>query len=939
VTERRKHLVLVAVILAALAGVAALAVPGSPWQKKPVLGLDLQGGLEVVLKAVPPKGHKLTAEDLSRSVAIMRNRVDALGVGEQEIRTQDPDQIVIQLPGVKDPERVAEVIGSTAQMEMYDLETSLAGPSISQNFPVPSESLYDLLSSASTTALTGDTAKNGRPGQWYLFKNKKLVAGPLPSKEAILKTKAAKAAGITSAAKLPKAYKLLAVPGKTKVVVCDATAPVCPGVGTVPAQTYYYLFKFQPEDKATPIPQMTGKDLKLSGTRQDFDTSPGGGGLPIVSLQFTKEGSKRFAAITKAEAQRGKLLTNLQGQGQQITQHFAIVLDNKIRSFPQIDWQEYPNGISGSNGAQISGLDSLTEAKDLALVLQTGALPVNFQQLSATTVSATLGKDSLREALIAALVGFSIVAVFLLIFYRFLGLVAVLGLGIYAAFLYAAILIFNVTLTLPGFAGMILTIGVAADANVVIFERIKEEARAGKSVRAAIAAGYGKGFHTIIDANVVTVITALVLFAVATAGVKGFALLLLIGTALSLVTAVAATRAMLGLLAGFKWFSSPRFMGAAGETSPRWIQQDFMGKRRIWFAISGVIAAVALGALVFQGLNLGIDFKGGTQVTFSTPAAHAVGDIRSEAAKFGHADAVIQGRGTAQGGDHYRDFQIRTESLDPREQGALSAGLRRDLQVQKLEVRNVSSSFGRQIAFSAITAILVSLLLIVVYIMVRFPGWRFAVPVIVALVHDIFITVGIYALTGREVTAATVAAVLTVLGYSMYDTIIIFDRVRENLPLMRRSAFATIANVSIWETLVRSLATTFITLLPVASLLILGGATLKDFAFALLIGIGSGAYSTIFIATPLLTILKEREPEFARRIGEGHIDKSVASGVLHDAEAAAAAAPTPTLLPEPVAAPAADGDGDGDGAAARAAGDRHERRRQRRSTRPHGRAR
>src|SRR5213079_423597 len=230
--------------------------------------------------------------------------------------------------------------------------------------------------------------------------------------------------------------------------------------------------------------------------------------------------------------------------------------------------------------------------------------------------SATLGKSSLTEAWHAALVGLIVVALFLLVLYRFLGLVAVFGLAIYAAFLYAAILLFNVTLTLPGFAGLILTIGVAADANVVVFERIKEEVRAGKSVRAAIAAGYGKGFHTILDANVVTAITALVLFLIAVASVKGFALMLLLGTLISLLTAVAATRALLGLLSGFRWFANPRFMGARGESVPGWARIDFMGKRRLWFAISGTIILAGLISLGVRGLNLGIDFKGGTQVTF-----------------------------------------------------------------------------------------------------------------------------------------------------------------------------------------------------------------------------------------------------------------------------------------------------------------------------------
>src|SRR5438046_7069553 len=215
----------------------------------------------------------------------------------------------------------------------------------------------------------------------------------------------------------------------------------------------------------------------------------------------------------------------------------------------------------------------------------------------------------------------------MLVLYRFLGLVAVFGLAIYALLYYAAILLFNVTLTLPGFAGLILTIGVAADANVVVFERIKEEVRAGKSVRAAIAAGYSKGFHTIVDANVVTAITALVLFAVATAQVKGFALTLLIGTVISLITAVGATRAMLGLLAGFSWFSNPRFMGAQGQQTAKWLQIDFMRWRYLWFGISGAVILAGAISLGVHGLNLGIDFKGGTQVTFRTHQGYTTEQI------------------------------------------------------------------------------------------------------------------------------------------------------------------------------------------------------------------------------------------------------------------------------------------------------------------------
>jgi SecD/SecF fusion protein len=470
---------------------------------------------------------------------------------------------------------------------------------------------------------------------------------------------------------------------------------------------------------------------------------------------------------------------------------------------------------------------------------------------------------------------------------------------------------------------------VAADANVVVFERIKEEVRAGKSMRAAIAAGYAKGFHTIIDANVVTAITALILFAVATAGVKGFALMLLIGTVVSLITAVAATRAMLGLLAGFKWFQNPRFMGAHHSQRGTFLQIDFMSRRKLWFAISGVVIVVSLGSLVARGLNLGIDFKGGVQITFTTKKPTAISLVRAQTQAVGQKDAVVQGRGKAYGSESYKSFQIRLKKLSSTNQNKLQAALDENVHDISRGVKNVSSSFGRQIARSAVIAILFSLLVITLYITVRFKGLAFAVPVIIALLHDLLITVGVYSLTGREVTEATVAAVLTVLGYSIYDTIIIFDRIRENIPIMRRGSIATIVNVSLWETIRRSLATTFITLLPVAALFFFGGPTLQDFAFALLVGVTSGAYSSIFIAAPLLAWWKEREPEYHRRKGSDSTEGSFSGRVLAEAEKAASEEPTPETPLDVIE----DVLTDGDSAA------KKERRRQRRKSRPHGRAR
>jgi SecD/SecF fusion protein len=927
--DRRRHLILIGCILAALVGVAFLAIPSSPVHKKPTLGLDLQGGLEVVLKAEPPKGHTLTPEDLSRSIDIMRNRIDKLGVSEPEIRKQGSNQIVIQLAGIHNVNDAAALIGKTAVLEFYDFEADVTGPSVSGGLlnatPVASASLYDLLAAPATRLL----ASKGEAAQWYLFNDKHVVkAGPAPTRAKLLANEIVRkpiaAGGLAN--HVPKDWKILTVPNNTVAVSCvDTNCPTqVPGQG---AKGFYLLKHHDVKDfPDNPIPEMTGDQLKLSGTRADIDTQTN---QPVVLMQFTGKGKKAFHEITRREAQRGALGGNCNaGKPPPNVQHFAIVLDKEIQSTPYIDYCQYPDGIPGDNGAQIDmGGSGLGDAKKLALVLQTGALPVEFKTAERTDVSATLGKDSLTQAKKAAIVGLLVVALFLLLLYRFLGLVAVIGLGIYAAFLYAAILLFNVTLTLPGFAGLILTIGVAADANVVVFERIKEEVRAGKSVRAAISAGYSKGFRTIIDANVVTAITALVLFAVATAQVKGFALMLLIGTVISLVTAVGATRAMLGLLAGFNWFNKPRFMGAQGQQTAKWLQIDFMRKRYLWFAISGAILVLGAGALGVRGLNLGIDFKGGSQLTFKTPVAHTTGDVRQVMGSQGYADAVIQGRGSAVNGDQYKTFQVRTKALSSAKLTQVTRALESRLQTTAPGATTVSSSFGRQIAKSAIIAILVSLLLVVFYIAIRF-DLKFAGPVIVAMLHDVLICVGIYALLGREVTSSTVAAILTVLGYSIYDTIIIFDRIRENIPIMRRSSFATIANVSLWETIRRSLATSFITLLPVGSLLLFGGDTLKDFAFALMVGIAAGAYSSIFIAAPLLTILKEREPEYARRKGDT-MSKGGMEAALEEAEERAAEQPAPAFVP--VAS--------GDGAAAAAAAAKREARRQRRRTRPHGRAR
>jgi SecD/SecF fusion protein len=952
VRERRNYLLIIGAIAALLVGAMLLAVPGSPLYKKPTLGLDLQGGLEVVLRAVPQKGQTIDPQQMQVAQEVITRRTNATGLVSPNIAIQGGNEIVIQLAGVHDPAKAARTIGSTGQLQMFDFETSLVSPTVGANGqPAPLPSLYGLLKAVQKEA------NKGSPQAYYLFDTvEKKITTKVNGKK-VTRTQTSHPV-LQGPAKNPKEllrpYKngqppgtvVLKVPDQREPVSCKIATAGCLGAGSNGRSKngeYWYLFKLPPA--------LTGEDLVESGITADVDPNSG---QSIVTLQFTGHGSHEFKRITEREYNLGRVNAGQAGQLNAKDQqtiatyagHNAIVLDGELKETPYIDYTDptLSQGIVGN--AQITEPDS-DAASETALVLQSGSLPYTFTRLSQTEVSATLGKSSLHQALWAAAIGLLVVAIFLLILYRFLGLVAVFGLAIYAALYYASILLFDVTLTLPGFAGLILTIGVAADANVVVFERIKEEVRAGRSVRAAIAAGYGKGFHTILDANVVTVITAMVVYLIAVADVKGFALMLLIGTVISLLTAVVATRAMLGLLSGFRWFDSPRFMGAEGQQTAKWLQIDFMGKRNLWFAISGAVVLAGVISLATQGLNLGIDFKGGTQLTFKTSKPYSQEEVQRFMASQGQSDAVVQAEGKGVDGE-FKSWQVRTKSLDRTEQNNLQQDLRADLGATAGGTKTVSGTFGHQIAVDAIYGIIASLLLITIFIAIRF-DFKFAIPVILAMLHDIAITIGVYSLVGKEVTVDTVAAVLTVLGYSIYDTIIIFDRIRENIPLMRRSPFATIANVSLWETIRRSLATTFITLLPIICLLILGGHTLKDFAFALIVGVISGAYSSIFIAAPLLTTWKEREPEYARRKHVADEEGGEPDGgtparrrpwspkggpaldpdtvALQESEAALSAEPTPSLIdavtsPEPATASA-----------------RREKRRQRRRSRPHGRAR
>lgn len=445
------------------------------------LGLDLQGGLEIIYTATTADGSVPTSEQMDQAIAILDRRVNGLGVTESQIQRQGKNQISVALPGIREKEQALSIIGKTAQLLFFkdDAQSRPVSPVASK-----ADALKKLRQQGASSAEVKQLSEAGSTAKYVLVETPPGVYGNEKS--------------FWSVYRLPAA------------MTGDAISNAVPGFG------------------------------------QD--------GKPQVSIEFTDQGSKTFQRITR-ELFRAGLFKNEQ-------QTFAIVLDGKMSSDPMIDYTkpDLQDGISG--GAVISG-GSMTvqDSKDLAFVLKTGALPVKLIPSYQQQVSATLGKDSLQQGLVAGIIGLGLVFLYMLVYYRFLGLVADLALLVYGILLWGLFNIIPVTLTLPSIAGMILTIGVAADANVVIFERIKEEVRRGKSVRSAVNSGYSMGFRTILDANILTILTAGVLFVFASAQPKGFALTLILGTLTSMFTAILFTRAMLGTLAGFTFFNKPAFMG------------------------------------------------------------------------------------------------------------------------------------------------------------------------------------------------------------------------------------------------------------------------------------------------------------------------------------------------------------------------------------------
>jgi SecD/SecF fusion protein len=893
-TNRTRNFSILGIVVLLLAAAAFVIV-----DKPTKLGLDLKGGIELVYQGQPtPQVPQVTPQALDDALETIRKRTDALGVSEPEIQRSGRDQISIGLPDVQNAERAIAQVGSTAQLQFYDWEPNVLGRGPDVPF-AGSKALYEAAEFAAkqkpkaektdvppgsdlTPAEADKQNDSSATDRYYLFGPDRYPIGndgkplregeyePSGTCESLLSDYEPQSGAPKEYAKGTACLKELEAlgpagpPAGSRVIKVPRGVVIVEGEAAPNQSARVHRF-FVIEDDS----ELNGKEIK--NPEQAFDPNTN---QPLVNMEFTDKGREAFARVTKRIADRGRDCETLAGvdptcppQGStpdDFFQRFAITLDNQIVSLATIDYQDNPEGIDGRNGASIQNIGSIQDAQDLAENLRIGALPIDLKLISQTQVSATLGQQALDQGLTAAAAGLALTILFLLVFYRVLGLVATLALLIYAALLFALIKLIPITLTLPGIAGMVLTLAVAADANIVMYERIKEEVRGGRSVPAAISAGYTKALRTIIDANVVTIGVAFILFTLATAGVRGFAFTLGVGTIVSLFTAVLATSAILGSLARTRLLRRKSALGVATSGDRRGWRFDFMGNSRWFFSLSGAILVVGALAISGLGLNFGIDFESGTRITAPLQQAASVDQVRSTLTPLGYGDAEIQEVQDPELGQNV--VQIEVRQLDPDQVTKVENALDDDFGVAEADfsANSVGPTFGEQIARTAVIAVVASLLLIALYIGFRFE-WKFAVPVMIALAHDLLITAGVYALFDREVTTATVAALLTIMGYSLYDTVIVFDRIRENVPRMPRATFSQIANRSMSEVFTRSLATSFVVLMPVGSLLLFGGETLKDFAFALLVGVLSGAYSSIFIATPVLVEWKEREQTYMRR--------------------------------------------------------------------------
>ena len=560
----------------------------------------------------------------------------------------------------------------------------------------------------------------------------------------------------------------------------------------------------------------------------------------VVALKLTDEGAKIFGEVTS----------------ENIGKNLPIVYDGETISYPRVQ-----TAITGGE-AQITGMADFEEAETLATQIRIGSLSLQLSELESSVVGAQLGSQAISTSLKAGAIGLAIVMVFMIIMYAVPGIAASLALAIYTTLVIATLYLFEITLTLPGIAGIILGIGMAVDANVIVFARVREEIATGKSVQTSMKIGFQKAMSAILDGNITTLIASVVLMALGSGTVKGFAYTLMIGIILSLFTAMVVTRYILYSLYALG-LKSEKLYGRAKERK----SIDFIGKKAVFFTISGIIIAAGLismgvhSATEGKALNYGLDFMGGTSTTADFGKDMTIEDIENDIVPYVEkvtGDSDVQA--TKVEGTTQVTIKTRTLSLDERQKLEDTLAENCDVDASTITSQSISSTISGEMRSDALKAVIVSCIFMLLYIWFRFKDIRFAASAILALVHDVLVVITVSALVRISVGSTFIACVLTIVGYSINDTIVIFDRIRENLALKTGKQTAEelreVANKSLTQTLSRSINTSITTFIMVVMLYILGVASIRDFSLPLMAGLVCGAYSSICIATELWYVMK-----------------------------------------------------------------------------------
>ena len=576
-----------------------------------------------------------------------------------------------------------------------------------------------------------------------------------------------------------------------------------------------------------------------------------------IDLEFTSEGSKLFEEGTR-KAFNNEPQVVIEGM---TSDRIAIVLDNEIIVAPSV------NEVIAGGKCEISGGYSKDEASMTAALIRGGALPVDLVEVQTSVQSATVGADALDKSIVAGAIGLALIFVLMIAFYGMLGIIANIALLLYVVLFIWSMVALNVVLTLPGIAALILSIGMAVDANVIIFSRIKEEIVAGKSVRVAVSSGFKNALTTVLDAQITTLIAAVVLHEVGTTTVKGFALTLIIGIVISIFTAVVITQLFISLLADNKKFAKNKHFGVKEDGTPKQLLNktfSFIKNRKIYYIISTVIIIVGLVFGLIGGLNYGIDFTGGTMIQVDLHKEVPIKDIEKT------IDGFMEDPSIVYTGENNTQVIIKTiESLD-NENRALAIdelsnvyGITDD---DVLASEQFGPSVGNELKLNAIKAVLIASIGMLIYIIFRFKSWQYGLSAIIGVVHDVLLVISFYCIFGYTVNNPFIAAILTLVGYSINDTIVIFDRIRDNRRLYKKDSLEDNIDRSINNTLNRTIMTSLTTLVVMIPLCIMVSASIREFIIPLMVGVIVGCYSSIFVCSPALYDLSREESKYEKQV-------------------------------------------------------------------------